>query len=97
MPAALQYSLCRANLPIVEIVCLHLGHWRFIKPIIIVTNAAPYVIKIRLVGLCLKRAVYCMTNLMAAICGDLLAILITNYNGLLLLNCKLNTLSSILS
>jgi hypothetical protein len=64
----------------------------------IATNAAPYVvIKIRQVGLCLKRAVYCMTNPMAAICGDLLAILITNYNGLLLLNCKLNTLSSILS
>ena len=48
----LQYSLYRANLPIVEIVCLHLGHWRFIKPIIIATNAAPYIIiKIKQVGL----------------------------------------------
>ena len=48
MPVTLQYSLYRANPPIVEIICLHLGHWRFIKPIIIVTNAAPYIIiKIR--------------------------------------------------
>ena len=40
----LQYSLCRVNLLIVEIVYLYLGHWRFIKPIIIATNAAPYVV-----------------------------------------------------
>jgi len=37
-----------------------------------------------------------ITNLIAIICGDLLAIIITNYNGLLLLNYKLNALSSIL-
>ena len=48
----LQYSLCCANLSIVEIMYLHLRHWRFIKPIIIVTNAALYiVIKIKQVGL----------------------------------------------
>src|SRR6266700_432059 len=97
MPAALQYSLYRANPPTVEIIYLYLGHWQFIKPIIIATNAAPYIIKISPIGLCLKRAVYYITNLMAAICGNLLAILITNYNSLLLLNYTLNTLSSILS
>ena len=98
MPTALQYSLCHTNLPIVEIICLYLGHWRFIEPIIIAINAAPYIIiKIRQVGLCLKRAVNYITNLIVTICSNLLAILITNCNGLLLLTYKLNTLSGILS
>ena len=48
----LQYSLCYANPPIVEIVYLHSGYWRFIKPIIILTNTALYIIiKIKQVGL----------------------------------------------
>jgi len=43
-----------------------------------------------------KKGSSYIINLIAAICGNLLAILITNYNGLLLLNYKLNVLSSIL-
>ena len=44
MPVILQYSLYYTNLPIVKIMYLYLGHWQFIKPIIIVTNIALYII-----------------------------------------------------
>ena len=97
MPITLQYSLYRTNLPTVEIVYLHLGYQQFIKPIIIVTNAALYiVIKIRQVGLCLKRVVDCITNLIIHNLQPS-ASHFNNYNSLLFLNCKLNILSSILS
>ena len=77
--------------------CLYLGHWRFIKPIIIATNVAPYVvIKIRQVGLCLKRVVDYITNLIVYNLRRFTSYS-NNYNSLLFLNCKLNILSSILS
>ena len=63
----------------------------------IVTNAALYVvIKIKQVGLCPKRVVDCMTNLIVYNLRPS-ASYFNNYNSLLFLNCKLNILSSILS
>ena len=92
----LQYSLYCVNLPTVKIVYLHLGYWRFIKPIIIVTNAAFYiVIEIRQVGLGPKRVVDCMTNLIVHNLWQS-ASYFNNYNTLLFLNCKLNILNGIL-
>ena len=93
----LQYSLYHANLPMVEIVYLHLGYQRFIKPIIIAINTALYIIiKIRQVGLCLKRVVDYITNLIVYNLQQSASYL-NNYNSLLFLNYKLNILSSILS
>ena len=57
MPVTLQYSLYYTNSPTVEIIYLYLGYWRFIKPIVIVINAALYIIiKIKQVGLYLKKS-----------------------------------------
>ena len=61
------------------------------------TNAALYIIiKIRQVGLCLKRVVDYITNLIIYNLWPS-ASHFNNYNSLFFLNCKLNILSSILS
>ena len=58
---------------------------------------APYIIiKIRQVGLYLKRVVDYITNPIACNLQQSASYL-NNYNSLLFLNCKLNILSSILS
>ena len=63
----------------------------------IATNAALYIIiKIKQVGLCLKRVVDCMTNLIVHNLRPF-ASYFNNYNSLLFLNYKLNILSNILS
>ena len=63
----------------------------------IVTNVTPYIIiKIRQVGLYLKKVVNYMTNLIVYNLRPS-ASYFNNYNSLLFLNCKLNILSSILS